>query len=116
MSKKINLDHQMTFTYTKDGDLRNLPNFSSFTRLNFKFSKNFNFDLNTQIVGKRFGLNNETILDNYQLINLSFSYFFKNKSTRLFLHVTNLFNVDYVEIEGYATQGRNIVGGLSYRL
>ena len=36
----------------KDGDLRNLPNFSSITRLNFKFSENFNFDLNTQIVGK----------------------------------------------------------------
>ena len=67
----------MTFTYTKDGDLRNLPNFSSITRLNFKFSKNFNFDLNTQIVNERFGLDSETILDNYQLINLSFSYFFK---------------------------------------
>lgn len=116
MSKKINLDHQMTFTYTKDGDLRNLPNFSSITRLNFKYSENLNFDLNTQIVGKRFGLDSETILDNYQLVNLSFSYFFKNKSTRLFLHVTNLFNVDYIEIEGYATRGRNIVGGLSYRL
>ena len=106
----------MTFTYTKDGDLRNLPNFSSVTRLNFKFSENFNFDLNTQIVGERLGLDNKTILDNYQLINLSFSYIFKNKSTRLFLHVTNLFNENYIEIEGYATRGRNMIGGLSYRL
>ena len=61
----------------KRRDLRNLPNFSSITRLNFKYSENLNFDLNTQIVGKRFGLDSETILDNYQLVNLSFSYFFK---------------------------------------
>ena len=69
-----------------------------------------------QAIGKRFGLDNETELEGYQLLNLSVQYKMKNTPLRFFIHATNLLNVSYVEIESYATQGRNIVGGFTFRL
>jgi len=43
-------------------------------------------------------------------------YKMKNTPLRFFIHATNLLNVSYVEIESYATRGRNIVGGFTFRL
>ncbi|MBF12029.1 MAG: hypothetical protein CMC63_07530 [Flavobacteriaceae bacterium] len=116
LALRWNFNHQMTFTQTQDGDLRYLPNFSSLTHLSYKISKNWNADLSGQLIGRRFGLDNQTILDEYQLINISLIYQFKSTPLKLFLHGTNLFNSKYVEIEGYATQGRNFVAGLNYQL
>ena len=73
-------------------------------------------DLSSQLIGKRFGLDNVSVLDQYQLINFSITRELKNLPLRFFLHVTNLFNVDYTEIEGYATRGRNLLGGVHYRI
>lgn len=112
----LRLDQQMTFTETKDGDLRYLPRFSSQTRLSYHIIEQWNIDLSAQLIGKRFGLDNISLLDAYQLINMSTRYQFKNTSLHVFLHATNLFNVNYVEIEGYATRGRNLILGLNYRL
>jgi vitamin B12 transporter len=110
----FSLDHQMTFTETRDGDLRYLPNFSSQTRLSYLFSKTWNVSLSTQIIGSRFGLDNTTVLDAYQLINFSVVHQFDTIPLQLFVHGTNLFNEDYIEIEGYATRGRNLVAGFRY--
>lgn len=110
----FSLDHQMTFTETRDGDLRYLPNFSSQTRLSYLFSKTWNVSLSTQIIGSRFGLDNTTVLDAYQLINFSVVHQLDTIPLQLFVHGTNLFNEDYIEIEGYATRGRNLVAGFRY--
>ena len=114
IGSKLMLDHQMTFTETRDGDLRYLPNFSAQTRLAYSFSKVWSINFGGQFVGKRFGLDNTTVLEAYQLINTSFFYQFEKTPLKLFLHATNLFNEAYVEIEGYATRGRNVVVGLNY--
>jgi len=110
------IDQQLTFTETDEGDLRYLPNVSSQTRLTYNFSEGWSADLSSQLIGKRFGLDNVTVLDQYQLINLSVSRELKKHPVRFFLHFTNLFNVDYIEIEGYASRGRNLIGGLRYRI
>ena len=114
IGSKLMLDHQMTFTETRDGDLRYLPNFSAQTRLSYSFSKVWSVNFGGQFVGKRFGLDNTTVLKAYQLVNASVFYQFKNTPLKLFFHTTNLFNENYVEIEGYATRGRNVVVGLNY--
>jgi vitamin B12 transporter len=114
IGSKLMLDHQMTFTETRDGDLRYLPNFSAQTRLSYSFSKVWSVNFGGQFVGKRFGLDNTTVLEAYQLVNASVFYQFKNTPLKLFFHTTNLFNENYVEIEGYATRGRNVVVGLNY--
>ena len=68
------------------------------------------------MIGKRYGLDNTTELAGYNLINLSLLYRLKKTPLKFFLHATNLFNTNYVEIEGYATRGRNFVFGFYYRL
>ena len=93
-----------------------LPNFSSQSRLSYSFLQSWNANLTMQLFGKRFGLDNITVLDAYQLLNLSISYQFENIPLKLFVHATNVLNTDYIEIEGYATKGRNLVVGIRYDL
>ena len=116
INSKIFIDQQITFTETKDGDLRYLPNFSSQTNLSYSFLKSWNANLTVQLFGKRFGLDNITVLDEYQLLNLSISHQITNIALKLFVHATNILNTDYTEIDGYATKGRNLVAGISYQL
>jgi vitamin B12 transporter len=116
INSKIFIDQQITFTETKDGDLRYLPNFSSQTNLSYSFLKSWNVNLTMQLFGKRFGLDNITVLDAYQLLNLNISHQLLNIPLKLFVHATNVLNTDYIEIEGYATKGRNLVVGISYDL
>ena len=116
LGARLLIDQQLTFTETEEGDLRYLPNVSSQTRLTYNFSQGWSADLGSQLIGKRFGLDNVTVLNQYQLINFSITRELKNLPIRFFLHFTNLFNVDYIEIEGYATRGRNLLGGLRYRI
>ena len=116
LSKKWTLDHQMTFTDSKEGDMRYLPKFSSATFISFTPTRLFKISFNTQLIGKRVGLDNTTLLDQYQLVNLSLFYKMEHLPLKFFLHGTNLFNSSYIEIEGYATRGRNFVGGIVYRI
>lgn len=111
----LKLNQQTTFTNTKDGDLRYLPKFSSQTALSYVFNTSRQLNLRFQATGKRFGLDNETELKGYALMHLSFQNNLKNLPLTYFLHITNLFNTDYVEIEKYTTRGRNFVLGLNYR-
>lgn len=116
LGSKLLLDQQLTFTETEKGDLRYLPKASAQTRLAYTFSEGWTVDLSMQLVGKRFGLDNVTVLDPYQLVNFSIKRELKKLPIKLFLHLTNLFNKEYIEIEGYATRGRNLLAGLNYRI
>lgn len=115
LSTKFKLDQQATFTATKDGDLRYLPKFSSQTALSFALNENQQFSFRFQALGKRFGLDNQTVLKGYELMHLSFQNKLKNIPLTFFIHATNILNAKYVEIEQYATRGRNFIAGLRYR-
>lgn len=116
ISEKLKISEQLTFTQTKNGDLRYLPKFSSQSQITYNLSEQLQSNLRFQVIGERFGLDNKTILKKYQLINFSIQYQLKNKPLRFFIHATNLFNVNYIEIESYETRGRNLVGGFTFNL
>lgn len=115
LTDKLKLNQQATFTSTKDGDLRYLPKFSSQTALSYQLDNNRLLSLRFQAVGERFGLDNKTVLDGYELLHLSFQNKLKNLPLTFFIHATNILNVNYVEIEQYATRGSNFIAGLRYR-
>ena len=114
LDSKLKLNHQLTYTESENGDLRYLPKLSSQTELNYFFSEEWQTSLSFQSIGKRFALDNETFLKGYDLLSFSIQYDLKKTPLRVFLHATNLFNTQYIEIEGYSTRGRNILVGLNY--
>ena len=115
LTDKFRIDQQATFTATQDGDLRYLQKFSSQTAVTYALNANRQFSLRFQAVGERFGLDNETILDAYELLHLSYQNKLKNIPLTFFIHATNILNAKYVEIEQYTTRGRNLIAGLNYR-
>ena len=114
LDSKLKLNHQLTYTESENGDLRYLPKLSSQTELNYFFSEEWQTSLSFQSIGKRLALDNETFLKGYDLLSFSIQYDLKKTPLRVFLHATNLFNTQYIEIEGYSTRGRNILVGLNY--
>ena len=114
LGSKLKLNQQLTYTESENGDLRYLPKLSSQTELNYLFLEGWQTNLSLQSIGKRFALDNETLLKGYDLLNFSIQHKLKKIPLRLLLHATNLFNTKYIEIEGYSTRGRNIIVGLNY--
>ena len=115
ISDRLQWDHQLTYIQTKNGDLRYLPKFSTHTALHVQLSKAFQWTTDLETIGKRFGLDNTTVLAAYALWDMRINYRFPKRAANLFLTATNLFNTRFVEIEGYATLGRNWVMGINYR-
>ena len=95
--------------------MRYLPKFSSQTAVIYALNANRQFSLRFQAVGERFGLDNETVLDAYEILHLSYQNKLKNIPLTFFIHATNILNAKYVEIEQYTTRGRNLIAGLNYR-
>jgi vitamin B12 transporter len=115
VSSRIKWNSQITFTETENGDLRYLPKWSSQSELSYSISNDWSMNLSLQTIGKRFGLDNTTVLDSYELMNLSIVHQLKKTPLRIVIHATNIFNTNFIEIEGYATRGRNFVAGITYR-
>jgi outer membrane cobalamin receptor len=115
LTAKLRLNQQATFTSTNDGDLRYLPKFSSQTSLSYSLNTNRQLSLRFQAVGERFGLDNITLLEGYELFHLSYNNDLKNIPLTFSIHATNIFNAKYVEIEQYTTRGRNFIVALNYR-
>ena len=116
ISQKMNLVFNYTFTETEDGDLRYLPKHAFNGSLNFSLDKRTSLLLNVQNIGDRFALDNTTVLDAYTLLDLRYRRQFKNPKWSAFIAVTNIFNEEYIEIEGFATRGRNLLTGLSFKM
>jgi vitamin B12 transporter len=114
ITSKFKFNQNITLIETEEGDLRYLPRFSSQTELSYDVSNHLFMSLRLQAIGKRFGLDNETILNRYELVNFSVRHNVKETPLSIFIHVINLFNAKYTEIEGYSTRGRNLIAGLSY--
>lgn len=88
--------------------------------LDYQISKRTFFGIDFQYLDKRDGFSGYppvvTILNAYQLVNASTKYeLIKNRLT-VFAAVSNVFNVDFVEIVGFNTRGRNFKLGLNINL
>lgn len=114
LAKKLKIDLQSTYTNTQDGDLRYLPKFSSQSALVYLINTKRQVNIRLQSTGKRFGLDNTTVLEPYTLLHLSFQNKLERIPLQFFFHATNLLNTDYIEIENYTTRGRNFILGLNY--
>lgn len=115
LSDHFQWNQQATFTATKEGDLRYLPKFSSQTALSYSLNPKRQISLRLQAIGKRFGLDNATVLNGYALFHLSYKNELKNLPLTYSIHATNIFNARYVEIEQYSSRGRNVIVALNYR-
>lgn len=115
INSKINLSQQITLVDTEGGDLRNLPYFSAQTFATYQLTSDWNLTGRFQMVGSRLGLIQEKELDPYQLIHFSIQKTWKQHPLITYLHVTNLLDSYYIELEGYTSKGRNLIVGLQYR-
>ena len=116
LSKNAKVDLNYTFTETQGGDLRYLPKHALNVGLQYQLNPQTALLTNLQFIGDRYALDNATVLDAYTLFDLRFRYRFKNPKWSTFLSVTNLFDASYVEIENFATQGRNFLTGFTYSI
>ncbi|MGA1030397.1 MAG: TonB-dependent receptor plug domain-containing protein [Flavobacteriaceae bacterium] len=114
LSDTIRFEFQYLFTTTATGDLRYLPKHATLSQLQYQFNSNTFFHLNWQTKGKRLGLDNKTLLDGYQLLDFHIQKQLPTWKVDTSLRVTNVFNVNYVQLEGYATRGRNFMLVLRY--
>ncbi|MDA0792246.1 MAG: TonB-dependent receptor [Bacteroidetes bacterium] len=115
LTPKLSLNQQITLTETEGGDLRNLPCISAQTLAVYQLATEWNLSGRWQMVGKRLNLNQIKELDPYQLLHLSIQKTWKQHPLVAYLHLTNLLNTSYVELEGYTSRGRNLVLGIQYR-
>jgi len=112
----LELFFQYTYVTTPSGDLRNLPKNATLTRLQYQANKHTQFSISLQTKGKRIGLDNETFLKAYQLLDIRFQRAVPQWKLNITASLTNVLNEEFVQNEGYATRGRNALLGLRYSL
>jgi vitamin B12 transporter len=111
---KLDFKFQYTYVTTPSGDLRYLPKNATLSQLRYQLDEYAQVNINLQTKGKRLGLDNETFLDAYQLFDLRFAKSIPNWKLNISASLTNIFNEEYEQTEGYATRGRNLILGLRY--
>ena len=114
LAKNIDLYFQYTYLTTPTGDLRYLPKNATQTRLQYNLNNKLQIHLNFNTKGKRLALDNNTFLEDYQLLDIRFQKAIPRWRLNINASITNLLNTNYIQIEGYASRGRNFLVGLSY--
>lgn len=114
LAKNFDLHFQYTFVTTPTGDLRYLPKNATQTRLQYNLNDKSQIHLNFSTKGKRLALDSTTFLEDYQLLDIRFQKEIPRWRLNINASITNLLNSDYIQIEGYATRGRNFLVGLRY--
>lgn len=114
-SAKLKCTFQYTYVTTPSGDLRYLPKNATLTRWQYQINEHAQFNINLQTKGKRLGLDNQTLLDAYQLLDFRFTKAIPKWKLNLNASLTNVFNQEYEQTEGYATRGRNFILGVRYK-
>lgn len=119
-SKKIRFTSNYTFTERKGDAAIRIPKHKVNASLEYMFSKKTFASLDYRYTGERLDTDFNTFsniaLDPYLLLNAYVEHELLPKRLKVFVGVQNLFNVDYVEIIGYTTKGRNINAGLNLNL
>lgn len=111
-----------TFIESDDLDLFRLSKHKINAVIDYNFNSKLNLSFDFQHNSKRTSpfLNDEMtanrILDAYTLCNFNSSYKISKERIKLFLNIHNVFNVDYEELYGFTTLGRNIQLGLQINL
>lgn len=109
----VDFNLNYTFTELEEGVLARLPKHAWNLDLNYRFQSN-GIGLVYAYRGKRQAIDSSS-LEAYSLVDLKYSKRFAKTNLELNAWLTNLFDEDYTELLGFATQGRNFRLGLNYR-
>jgi len=109
---------QVNYTYTKheQGEGLRIPKHKVNTSFRQQLNLNTQLLTSIQFVGNRDDLAGQdlVVLSSYWLLNLRISHQLSQPGVSLFGSIENLFDVNYEEVRGYTTRGRNISLGVSY--
>ena len=114
LAKNFELYFQYTYLTTPTGDLRYLAKNTTQTKLQYNLNDKLQIHLNFNTKGKRLALDSVTFLEDYQLLDIRFQKTIPRFRLNINASITNLFNTNYIQIEGYSSRGRNFLVGLNY--
>ena len=108
------VDLRMNYTYneTELGDLIYLPKHAFGAVLDYDLSSATHLNTSIQHTGSRVGLSTAS-LNAYTLVDTKVTHRFKNQKLSTFFILANIFDADYIEMEGYSAQGRNFRLGVN---
>ena len=109
----VDLRLNYTFTELKEGELLRLPKHSLNAQLGIPLSASEGLNAVFTHRGERQAVDT-SILEDYNIVDLSYAKTFGEGSLTARFWVSNLFDVEYVEIANFTTKGRNFRLGLNY--
>ena len=109
----VDLRLNYTFTELKEGELLRLPKHSLNAQLGIPLSASEGLNAVFTHRGERQAVDT-SILEDYNIVDLSYAKTFGEGSLIARFWVSNLFDVEYVEIANFTTKGRNFRLGLNY--
>jgi len=123
VSNKIQFTGNYTFTKVAETKIR-IPKNKFNAHLSWAAGQNTHFGLDFNFTDKRtdsfFDLSTFTstkvVLKSYSLVSLQVNHFFLKKQFKLYGNLTNIFNVNYQELVGFTTRGRNFLIGIQYNI
>ena len=110
----VDLRLNYTFTELKEGDLLRLPKHSLNAQLGIPLSVSEGLNAVFTHRGERQAVNT-SMLEAYNIIDLNYAKTFGEGNLTARFWVSNLFDVEYIEIANFTTKGRNFRLGLNYR-
>ena len=109
---------QTNYTYTQheEGEGLRIPKHKVNASFSQQFNSNTQFLTSIQFVGDRDDKVGQdlVVLSSYWLLDFRISHQLSQPGVSLFGSIENVFNVDYEEVRGYTTRGRNLSVGVSY--
>ena len=117
---KLQFNANYTFTERKGDNAIRIPKHKLNAAALYDLSEKTKLSLTYSYTGKRsdtdFNTFSDTELDPYSLFGISVQHLFLPERLRVYLNVDNLFNVEFTEVIGFNTRGRNIRLGLAISL
>ena len=123
-SNQFKLKTNATYTHIEENLSLRIPEFKINASLMYEltkttlisFSYQFNDSRKDAVYNSNTYVNDEVLLESYNLFDFYISHKFMNNKVLLFANVTNIFNAYYEELRGYSTRGRNVNLGLNINL
>ena len=118
ISSKVNFKANLTLTNVAEARIR-IPKHKFNASLWFAADARTNFSLDFNYTGKRtdsfFDMttftSSKVVLKSFSLVNLYANRDLAKNRVHVYANITNIFNVDYQELVGFSTRGRNFLLG-----
>lgn len=109
-SNSLNFNANYTYINREESLLLKIPKNTFFVRANYALSNQTKTSLSYRFVDDTEDFGNVP-LESYSLVDFFINHSILNENMNLFASVTNVFNVNFQEIAGFTTRGRNYTIG-----